>query len=83
MLEDRDGETWTLTGAIELHRLILKDYDLEKRQDEITNKIIDSKCAVGGDYYKEVSQPPLPLLPRPRHCSSLVGWKLIKQLCCS
>ena len=84
-VKDSDGTTWNLTGAIELHRLVLKDdYDqLETQKDEITSKIIDSTCSVDGDYYKEVSQPPLPLLPRSRHCSSLVGSKTLKQLCCS
>ena len=79
-VKDSDGETWNLTGAIELHRLVLQDYDqLKKRKNEITRKIIDSTCAVDVDYYKEVSHPPLPLLPRSRHCSSLVGSELIKQ----
>ena len=65
-----------LTGAIELHRLVLlKDYDqLKKRKEEITSTIINSTCAV--DHYsrgihgglKEVSQPPLPLLRRSPHC---------------
>ena len=69
-VEDHEGFTWNLTGAIELHRLVLKnDYDqLKKRKDEITNRIIDSKCSadVGPRLKKmkkrleEVSQPPSP-----------------------
>ena len=63
--------TLNLTGAIELHRLVLKDYDqLLKRKDEITKTIIESTCSVRFSFpwathqYKEVSQAPLPLLPR-------------------
>ena len=61
-----------LTGAIELHRLVLKDYDqLLKQKDEITKSIIESTCSVRNarhtpmmtHQYKEVSQPSLPLLP--------------------
>ena len=72
-----------LTGAIELHRLVLlKDYDqLKKRKEEITSTIINTTCAV--DHYsrgihgglKEVSQPPLPLFRRSRHC----GWHARKE----
>ena len=80
-VKDDKGETYNLTGAIELHRLILEDYDqLKKRKDEITKTIIESTCAIDVDYYKEVSQPPLPLLLRSRHCFSLVGSELIKPL---
>ena len=79
--------TLNLTGAIELHRLVLKDYDqLLKRKDEITKTIIDSTCAIDagdGHYCKEVSQPSLPLLPRPRHCTSHVGSTTLKQRSCS
>ena len=68
--------TLNLTGAIELHRLVLKDYDqLLKQKDEITKSIIESTCSVRNarhtpmmtHQYKEVSQPPLPppsFLPR-------------------
>ena len=57
--------TWKLTGALELHRLIFDSRDLEKQKDEITNGIIDSTCVMDDGRYtlKEVSQPPLPLLP--------------------
>ena len=64
--------TLNLTGAIELHRLVLKDYDqLLKQKDEITKSIIESTCSVRNarhtpmmtHQYKEVSQPSLPLLP--------------------
>ena len=78
-VKDKDGlwaygrgyEPLELTGAIELHRLVLKDYDqLLKRKDEITKTIIESTCSVRHSFpwsthqYKEVSQPSLPLLPR-------------------
>ena len=48
-VKDHEGFIWNLTGAIELHRLVLKnDYDqLKKQKDEITNRIIDSKCSAG------------------------------------
>ena len=81
--KDDEGETYNLTGAIELHRLVLQDYDqLKKRKNEITRKIIDSTCAIDVDdeFYKEVSQSSLPILPRSRHCFSLVGTELIKPL---
>ena len=76
----KDGSNiWNLTGAIELHRVVLEDnpfHQLQKQKDEITRKIIDSTCSADGPYnvmYKEVSQPPLPLLRRSRHCGSHVG----------
>ena len=78
-VKDNNGDPFNLTGALELHRLVVEDYDqLEKRKEEITSTIIDSTCAMDGELlfvntYKEVSQQPLPLLPRSRHCSSLVG----------
>ena len=82
----RNGSPWNLTGAIELHRLVLEERDLEKRKDEITTGIINSTCAMNNNYstFKEVSQPSLLIFPRSRHCSSLVGsesfWlMLIKQ----
>ena len=86
-VKDKDGlwaygrgyEPLELTGAIELHRLVLEDYDqLEKQKDEITSTIIDSTCSfnMGRSYYKEVSQPPLPSSPGHAtalcvHCSVL------------
>ena len=64
--------TLNLSGAIELHRLVLKDYDqLLKRKDEITKTIIESTCSVrhSGPWVthqsKEVSQPSLHLLLPP------------------
>ena len=54
-------DIWMLTGAIELHRLVVEDFDqLKKRKDEITSAIIDSKCSVGdlAEFpYEEVSPP--------------------------
>ena len=64
------GPTWNLTGAIELHRLVVEDYDqLERRSDELNAAIslyqfINSTCTVDNWGYKEVSQPPLSLLPQ-------------------
>ena len=68
-IDDHNGATLNLTGAIELHRLVLKGYDLEKRKDELTSTIIESTCAVDRypSHFKEVSQPPLPLLCRSYH----------------
>ena len=68
-VEDNHGYFWTLTGAIELHRLVLKDEflyilnTLKMQKDGITRTIIDSTCAIEdghGKHYKEVSQSPLP-----------------------
>ena len=70
--DDEGYITFNLTGAIELHRLVLiEDYDLEKRKDEITSTIIESTCAFPRSHiiFKEVSQHPHPLLPRSPHCS--------------
>ena len=77
-IEDNEGETYKLTGAIELHRLVAEDIDqLEKRKDEITSTIIDLTFDSystydddddGIDNGKRVSQPPLPLLRRSPHC---------------
>ena len=81
-----NGSFWNLTGALELHRLVLEDYDqLEKRKKEITSKIIDSTCAFdySGLSWIKVSQPPLPLLRRSRHCSWHVSSDMIKQRFCS
>ena len=65
-VKDYEGDTHKLTGAIELHRLIFEDYDLEKRKDEMTSTLIDSTCTLDSDSgnfnFKEVSQPPLPPL---------------------
>ena len=80
-----ENVTYKLTGAIELHHLVLKEgagYDkLKKRKDEITSTIIDSTCEVEALvepyplHFKEVSQPPLPLFRRSRHC----GWHARKE----
>ena len=54
--------TYNLTGAIELHRLALGDYDqLERRAGDLKAELINSTCTVDG--YKEVSQPILPFSP--------------------
>ena len=85
-VKQRNGSPFNLTGALELHRLVLEGLDLEKRKDEITGSIIDSTCAMNNSYstFKEVSQPSLPPPPpRSRHCSSHVGSTTLKQHSCS
>ena len=61
LVKDHEGGLWKLWGAIELHRLVVEDFDqLKKRKDEITSAIIDSKCSVGdlAEFpYEEVSPP--------------------------
>ena len=60
---DQLSDTFTLTGAIELHQLVLKDpAQLERRKEEITAEIINATCLVTHDdvLYKEVKQAPLP-----------------------
>ena len=63
-VEEPLGLEWQIANGLELHRLVLEDYDqLERRSKELDKKIIDAKCSYGG--LKEVSEPPsLPLLPR-------------------
>ena len=58
------GGTEYLTNGLELHRLVVEDYDqLERRSKELDKKIIDAKCST--KYSNEVSEPPsLSLLPR-------------------
>ena len=58
------GYTWTLTNGLELHRLVLEDYDqLERRSKELDKKIIDAKCS--NEHIQEVREPlSLPLLSR-------------------
>ena len=59
-----DGRTWPFTNGLELHRLVLEDYDqLERRSKELDKKIIDAKCS--DEEINEVSEPlSLSLLPR-------------------
>ena len=57
-------KAWNLTGAIELHRLVLEDYaQLERRAGELKAEFINSTCTVDGELVKEVSQPILPFSP--------------------
>ena len=58
-----DGRSFYLTNGLELHRLVLEDYDqLERRSKELDKKIIDAKCSF--EALNEVSEPPsLSLLP--------------------
>ena len=58
------GYTCYLTNGLELHRLVVEDYDqLERRSKELDKKIIDANCS--DEDINEVSEPPsLSLLPR-------------------
>ena len=48
VVKDNEGGLWKLFGAIELHRLVVEDFDqLRMRKHEITSTIIDSKCSFG------------------------------------
>ena len=57
-----------LTGAIELHQLVLLDpVQLERRREEITAEIINATCSMTIDdgtmvpwYHNEVKRAPLP-----------------------
>ena len=65
-VKEPSGVTWNLTGAIELHRLVLEDYaQLERRAGELKAEFINSTCTATCTYgsLKEVSQPPLPFCP--------------------
>ena len=64
LVKDPDGKSCYLPNGLELHRLVLEDYDqLERRCKELDKKIIDAKCS--DKELNEVSEPPsLPLLPR-------------------
>ena len=54
-----NGESYDLTNALELHRLVVEDYDqLERRSKELDKKIIDATCSDELFSYKEVSEPP-------------------------
>ena len=61
---DQLSDTFTLTGAIELHQLVLKDpAQLERRKEEITTAIINATCLMTFDVgyiFEEVKQAPLP-----------------------
>ena len=60
-VKDPDGIIWWHTNGLELHRLVLEDYDqLERRSKELDKKIIDAKCST--KYRNEVSES-LPLSP--------------------
>ena len=53
------GFTYTLSGALEVHRLAVKD-KLKGREEELTEDIINATCTIIGfnGYYKEVSESP-------------------------
>ena len=64
-----NGDTWQITGGIELHWLCLTDYpQLERRADEIRPPFINSTCSVilsDGKLMEEVRHAiPPKLLPR-------------------
>ena len=60
-VRDRDGQPWKQIGGMELHRLVLEDFDqLERRADEINRENVNSRCSFRDGYYEEVSQTPLP-----------------------
>ena len=64
-VRDRDGQPWKQIGGMELHRLVLEDFDqLERRADEIKEENVNSTCSINDGRVKEVRQAPLPLLPR-------------------
>ena len=64
ILKPSGFRTWPLTGAIELHRLVLEDYaQLERRAGELKAELINTTCTAFDGLYKEVSQPPLPFSP--------------------
>ena len=53
---------WYFANGLELHRLVLEDYDqLERRSKELDKKIIDAKCSFAD--ISEVSETTLPLSP--------------------
>ena len=64
LVETHDGYIYSLTNGLELHRLVVEDYDqLERRSKELDKKIIDAKCS--DEEINEVSEPlSLSLLPR-------------------
>ena len=50
MVKDNEGGLWKLFGAIELHRLVVEDFDqLRMRKHEITSTIIDSVCSLASE----------------------------------
>ena len=67
-----EGETYKLTGAIELHRMVLLEDNnqLERRDKQINRTILDSTCSAEVEYddrelygyksqgFEEVSQQP-------------------------
>ena len=56
--------SWHLTNGLELHRLVVEDYNqLERRSKELDKKIIDAKCS--DEKLKEVSEPLPPSLSSP------------------
>ena len=63
-VKDPYGSSFSLFDGLELHRLVVEDYDqLERRSKELDKKIIDAKCST--KFSNEVSEPPsLSLLPR-------------------
>ena len=56
------GKIWEITGGIEIHRLVVEDYEqLERRADDINEENINScYCFLDNGLYQEVRQVPLP-----------------------
>ena len=66
MVKTPYGYTYSLTNGLELHRLVVEDYNqLERRSKELDKKIIDAKCSTNNQDLNEVSELTyLSLLPR-------------------
>ena len=57
--------SFDLTGEIELHHLVLEDYDkLESTANEISEENINLTCSLPSEHLTQVRQAPLYLLPR-------------------
>ena len=71
--------THFVTGAIELHRLAVLDFEeLQKRKDEITEDIVNATCSYDDGFHTEVMMGGLPtfIIPfRSRHCFLPVSTK--------
>ena len=54
--KDDDSKTLKLEGAIELHRLVVEDFDeLKRRAEDIDEAIVNATCSLNG-WLLEVSQ---------------------------
>ena len=65
--KDDDSKTLKLQGAIELHRLVVEDFDeLKRRAEDIDEAIVNATCSVDDGDLLEVSQS-LPSIFSPGH----------------